>query len=126
MKENDIDKPKGMWLRQSIQDAMTLALPEKKFNENKIDLVEINIMINNLGKNFEDFKTDEGRELMQQYLEALQEFEDIEEELSEQRKEYNRKPSPSLASEIRGKENMYKTKYERVNKIRNRIYKIEK
>lgn len=79
-----------------------------------------------LYQNFEDFKTDEGRELMQQYLEALQEFEDIEEELSEQRKEYNRKPSPSLASEIRGKENMYKTKYERVNKIRNRIYKIEK
>ncbi|WP_296856993.1 metallophosphoesterase [uncultured Methanobrevibacter sp.] len=56
MKDNDIDKPKGMWLRQSIQDAMTLALPEKKFNENKIDLVEIDIMINNLGKNFEDFK----------------------------------------------------------------------
>ena len=63
---------------------------------------------------------------MQQYFDALQEFEDFEEELSELRKEYNRKPSSSLASEIRSKESLYKTKYEGVNKLRNRIYKIEK
>ena len=90
--------------------------------------IEFNFRISKdvLYQNFDDFKTDEGRELMQQYLEALQEFEDFEEELSELRKEYNRKPSPSLASEIRSKESLYKTKYEGVNKLRNRIYKIEK
>ena len=90
--------------------------------------IEFNFRISKdvLYQNFDDFKTDEGRELMQQYLEALQEFEDFEEELSELRKEYNRKPSPSLGSEIRSKESLYKTKYEGVNKLRNRIYKIEK
>ena len=90
--------------------------------------IEFNFRISKdiLYQNFEDFKTDEGRELMYQYLEALQEFEDIEEELSELRKKYNKKPSSSLASEIRGKENVYKAKYEAFNKIKNQIYKIEK
>ena len=90
--------------------------------------IEFNFRISKdvLYQNFDDFKTDEGRELMYQYLEALQEFEDVEEELYELRKQYHSKPSSSTASEIRSKENEYKAKYEEVNKIKNRIYKAEK
>ena len=56
MKEDEIEKPQAMKIRQSIQDAMTNSLPDKKFAEKKIDLVEIDIELNNLGWNFHNFR----------------------------------------------------------------------
>ena len=35
MKDEDIDRPPAMKVRQGIQDAMTYSLPDKKFNEKK-------------------------------------------------------------------------------------------
>ena len=55
MKNNDNEKPQGMKIRQSIQDAMTYSLPEKEFSEKKIDLVEIDIRLENLGQNFDGY-----------------------------------------------------------------------
>ena len=56
MKDEDIDRPAAMKVRQGIQDAMTYSLPDKKFDENKIDLVEMDIALNGLGWNFNNFK----------------------------------------------------------------------
>lgn len=56
MKDEDIDRPQAMKIRQGIQDAMTYSLPDKKFKEKKIDLVEIDIELNNLGWNFNNYK----------------------------------------------------------------------
>lgn len=56
MKEEEIEKPQAMKIRQSIQDAMTNSLPDKKFSEEKIDLVEVDIELNNLGWNFHNFR----------------------------------------------------------------------
>lgn len=56
MKKYDIDRPPAMKIRQGIQDAMTSSLPDKKFEPNKIDLVEVDIKLNNLGWNFHNFK----------------------------------------------------------------------
>ena len=56
MKENDIERPQGMKIRQGIQDAMTNSLPNKKFSTEEIDLVEVDIEISNLGMNFLNFK----------------------------------------------------------------------
>lgn len=56
MKDENIDRPPAMKVRQGIQDAMTYSLPEKKFSTNDIDLVEIEIPIKNLGWNFNNFK----------------------------------------------------------------------
>ena len=56
MKDEDIDRPPAMKVRQGIQDAMTYSLPDKKFDESKIDLVEIDIEINNLGWNFNNYR----------------------------------------------------------------------
>lgn len=78
--ENDIDKPQGMKIRQSIQDAMTSSLPEKEFSEEKIDLVEIDIELNNLGWNFNNYNilnlTDIhlGQWISPQYLDELVDF----------------------------------------------------
>ena len=51
-----IDRPPAMKIRQGIQDAMTYSLPDKKFDEKKIDLVEIDIELENLGWNFHNFR----------------------------------------------------------------------
>ncbi len=56
MKDEDIEKPSAMKVRQGIQDAMTYSLPDKKFNEKKIDLVEIDIELDNLGWNFHNYR----------------------------------------------------------------------
>ena len=56
MKDEDIDRPQAMKIRQVIQDAMTNSLPEKKFSEDDIDLVEIDIEIDNLGWNFHNYR----------------------------------------------------------------------
>ena len=56
MKDEDIERPQAMKIRQGIQDAMTYSLPDKKFNPKNIDLVEVDIEINNLGQNFRNFK----------------------------------------------------------------------
>lgn len=56
MKDDDIDRPTAMKVRQGIQDAMTYSLPDKHFSENKIDLVEIDIELKNLGWNFHNYR----------------------------------------------------------------------
>lgn len=56
MKDEDIERPQAMKIRQGIQDAMTQSLPEKRFSESNIDLVEVDIELNNLGWNFNNFK----------------------------------------------------------------------
>lgn len=33
MKDDDIERPSAMKIRQGIQDAMTYSLPDKKFSE---------------------------------------------------------------------------------------------
>lgn len=33
MKDDEIERPPAMKIRQGIQDAMTFSLPDKKFNE---------------------------------------------------------------------------------------------
>jgi predicted MPP superfamily phosphohydrolase len=45
-----------MKIRQGIQDAMTYSLPDKKFNPKNIDLVEIDIELNDLSWNFNNFR----------------------------------------------------------------------
>ncbi len=56
MKDEDVEHPQGMKIRQGIQDAMTYSLPDKKFNERNIDLVELDIELNNLSWNFHNFR----------------------------------------------------------------------
>ena len=55
MKDNDVEKPQAMTIRQSIQDAMN-HLPEKEFSESEIDLVEIDLRIDNLGWGFHNYR----------------------------------------------------------------------
>lgn len=56
MKDEDIDRPSAMKVRQGIQDAITYSLPDKKFSENKIEIVEIDIELDNLGWNFNNYR----------------------------------------------------------------------
>ena len=56
MKDEDIEKPQAMKVRQEIQDAMTYTLPDKEFKPKKIDLVEVNIELENLGWNFHNYR----------------------------------------------------------------------
>ena len=56
MKDEDIDRPGAMKIRQGIQDAMTYSLPDKKFNPKNIDLVEVDIELDDLSWNFNIFK----------------------------------------------------------------------
>ena len=56
MKDNNVEKPQGMKIRQGIQDAMNYSLPEKVFSKDSIDLVEINIELNNLDWNFHNYR----------------------------------------------------------------------
>lgn len=56
MKDNDIERPQAMKIRQGIQDAMTYTLPDKEFRPEKIDLVEVDIELDNLGWNFHNYR----------------------------------------------------------------------
>lgn len=56
MTQKDIDTPSAMRIRQGIQDAITYSLPDKKFDPNKIEVVEIDITIDNLGWNFNNLR----------------------------------------------------------------------
>ena len=56
MKDDDIERPQAMKIRQGIQDAITYSLPDKKFSEKKIDLVELDIELPNLGWDFHNFR----------------------------------------------------------------------
>ena len=56
MKDDDIEKPQAMKIRQGIQDAMNQTLPDKEFNPKNIDLVEVEIDLDNLGWNFHNYR----------------------------------------------------------------------
>lgn len=56
MQDEQHNNPQGMKIRQGIQDAMTYSLPDKKFHKSKIDLVEIDIELDNLGWNFNNYR----------------------------------------------------------------------
>ena len=56
MTQKDIDTPSAMRIRQGIQDAITYSLPDKKFESSKIEVVEIDITIDNLGWNFNNLR----------------------------------------------------------------------
>lgn len=56
MKDEEIERPQAMKIRQGIQDAMTYTLPDKIFNPKNIDLVEIEIGLNNIGWDFHNYR----------------------------------------------------------------------
>ncbi len=56
MKDDEIEKPQAMKIRQGIQDAITYSLPDKKFSPKNIDLVEVNIELDNLGWDFHNYR----------------------------------------------------------------------
>ena len=56
MKDEDVEKPQAMKIRQGIQDAMTYSMPDKKFKEENIDLVEVDIELDNLGWSFNNYR----------------------------------------------------------------------
>lgn len=80
MKDEDIERPQAMKIRQGIQDAMTYSLPDKKFNPKNIDLVEIDIELEDLGWNFNNFRILNladihlGQWINPEYLEDLTEY----------------------------------------------------
>lgn len=56
MKDENIDKPQAMKIRQGIQDAMTYTLPDKKFDPEQMDIVEVDIELDNLGWEFHNYR----------------------------------------------------------------------
>ncbi|WP_295599241.1 metallophosphoesterase [uncultured Methanobrevibacter sp.] len=56
MKDEEIDHPQAMKIRQGIQDAMTYSLPDKNFSPKKIDVIEVDIELDNLGWDFHNFR----------------------------------------------------------------------
>ena len=56
MKDEEIDRPQAMKIRQGIQDAMTYSLPDKNFSPKKIDVIEVDIELDNLGWDFHNFR----------------------------------------------------------------------
>ncbi|WP_458454960.1 metallophosphoesterase [Methanobrevibacter sp.] len=80
MKEEEIEKPQAMKIRQGIQDAMTHTLPEKEFNPDNIDLVEVDIELNNIGWEFHNYRILNlcdihlGQWINPEYLDALVDY----------------------------------------------------
>ena len=56
MKDEDIERPQAMKIRQGIQDAITYTLPEKHFKPKNIDLVEVDIELDNLSWDFNNYR----------------------------------------------------------------------
>ena len=56
MKEHKDEVPQAMRIRQEIQESMNNSLPEKKFRKEKIDVVEIDIELDNLGWDFHNYR----------------------------------------------------------------------
>ncbi|WP_296878930.1 metallophosphoesterase [uncultured Methanobrevibacter sp.] len=56
MKDDEIDKPQAMKIRQGIQDAITYTLPDKKFDPKNIEVVEVDIELDNIGWDFNNYK----------------------------------------------------------------------
>ena len=56
MKEHNDEVPQAMRIRQEIQESMNNSLPEKKFRKEKIDVVEIDIEMDNLGWDFHNYR----------------------------------------------------------------------
>lgn len=56
MNDDDIERPQAMKIRQEIQDVMTTTLPDKKFDPDNIELVEISLEIKKLGWNFNNYR----------------------------------------------------------------------
>ena len=56
MKEHNDEVPQAMRIRQEIQESMNNSLPEKKFRKEKIDVVEIDIELDNLGWDFHNYR----------------------------------------------------------------------
>lgn len=56
MKDEDVERPQAMKIRQGIQDAMNTTLPDKRFNPKNIDLVEVDIELDNLGWKFHNYR----------------------------------------------------------------------
>lgn len=56
MKDEDIDRPQAMKIRQGIQDAITYTLPDKKFDPKNIEVVEVDIELDNIGWDFNNYK----------------------------------------------------------------------
>ena len=56
MKDSDVEKPHGMKIRKGIQDVMNTSLPEKIFDEDEIDVVEIDVELENLGWSFHNYR----------------------------------------------------------------------
>lgn len=50
---------------------------------------------------YDDFRSDRAAELMEQYVDDLEEYENMRERLSASRKEYHQNPSPQLKTQIR-------------------------
>lgn len=80
MKDEEIEKPQAMKIRQGIQDAMTHTLPEKEFNPDNIDLVEVDIELNNIGWEFHNYRILNlcdihlGQWINPEYLDALVDY----------------------------------------------------
>lgn len=56
MKDDEIDRPQAMKIRQGIQDAMTYSLPNKKFSPENVEIVEVDIELDNLGWGFHNYR----------------------------------------------------------------------
>lgn len=56
MKDDEIDKPQAMKIRQGIQDAITYTLPDKKFDPKNIEVIEVDIELDNIGWDFNNYK----------------------------------------------------------------------
>ena len=56
MKDDDVVRPPVMKIRRIIQDSMNNTLPEKYFNPDEVDVVEVDIELPNLGENFHNYR----------------------------------------------------------------------
>ncbi|MBO7164940.1 MAG: hypothetical protein J6V60_02495, partial [Muribaculaceae bacterium] len=77
-------------------------------------------------RNYDDFKTHEGTELMRDYLAKTEALNDLTEELSKLRKSYHSNPSAAVVAEIKSVKAQMQSLMSEIKEIRNNIYKAEK